>query len=47
MRRLRVTETHDYDIIGTLLPPDESAVRFTAAPPSLIGIAPAAGIPAR
>jgi ribosomal protein S12 methylthiotransferase len=47
MRRLRITETHDYDIIGTLLPPSESAVRFTAPPPSLIGITPAAGIPAR
>ena len=47
MRRLRITETHDYDIIGTLLPSDEEAVRFTAPPPSLISIQPAAGIPAR
>jgi ribosomal protein S12 methylthiotransferase len=47
MRRLRITETHDYDIIGTLLPPDEEAVRFTAPPPSLISIQPAASIPAR
>jgi ribosomal protein S12 methylthiotransferase len=47
MRGLRITETHDYDIIGTLLPSDEEAVRFTAPPPSLIAIQPAAGIPAR
>jgi ribosomal protein S12 methylthiotransferase len=47
MRRLRITETHDYDIIGTLLPSGETAVRFTAPPPSLISIQPAAGIPAR
>jgi ribosomal protein S12 methylthiotransferase len=47
MRRLRITETHDYDIIGTLLPSDEETVRFTAPPPSLISIQPAAGIPAR
>ena len=47
MRRLRITETHDHDIIGTLLPSDEETVRFTAPPPSLIAIQPAAGIPAR
>jgi ribosomal protein S12 methylthiotransferase len=47
MRRLRITETHDYDIIGTLLPSSETGLHFTAPPPSLIAIQPAAGIPAR
>jgi ribosomal protein S12 methylthiotransferase len=47
MRRLRITETHDYDIIGTLLASNEGAIRFTTPPPSLISIEPAAGIPAR
>jgi ribosomal protein S12 methylthiotransferase len=25
IRRLRVTEAHDYDVVGTLLPPTEPA----------------------
>ena len=37
MRRLRVTEAHDYDVVGTLLAATEPAPRF-AAPP-LINIA--------
>ncbi|HVX65498.1 MAG TPA: hypothetical protein VHA11_02790, partial [Bryobacteraceae bacterium] len=32
IRRLRVTESHDYDLVGTLLPPTESAPRFAPAP---------------
>jgi ribosomal protein S12 methylthiotransferase len=47
MRRLRITETHDYDIIGTLLPGTETDVRITMPPPSLIGITPASQLPAR
>jgi len=47
MRMLRITESHDYDIIGTLLPSTESDVRISLPPPSLISIAPAAQIPAR
>ncbi|HWB83719.1 MAG TPA: 30S ribosomal protein S12 methylthiotransferase RimO [Bryobacteraceae bacterium] len=38
IRRLRVTEAHDYDLVGTLLAPTESAPVFTA--PALIQIAP-------
>jgi len=37
MRRLRVTEAHDYDVVGTLLPATEPAPRFAPAP--LINIA--------
>jgi ribosomal protein S12 methylthiotransferase len=37
MRRLRVTESHDYDLVGTLLPSDEPVPRFAPAP--LINIA--------
>jgi ribosomal protein S12 methylthiotransferase len=47
LRRLRITESHDYDIIGTLLPLTENTPRFSAPPPALIEIQPAAGIPAR
>jgi ribosomal protein S12 methylthiotransferase len=36
IRRLRITEAHDYDVVGTLLPPGEPAPRF--APGELIGI---------
>ena len=36
-RRLRITEAHDYDVVGTLLPPHEDAP--AAAPPSLVRIA--------
>src|SRR6185436_18224138 len=32
MRRLRITEAHDYDVVGTLLEPEESAPHFTPAP---------------
>jgi ribosomal protein S12 methylthiotransferase len=32
IRRLRVTEAHDYDIVGTLLEPTEPAPRFAPAP---------------
>ena len=37
IRRLRITDAQDYDVIGTLLPPSESAPRF--APPGLVNIA--------
>jgi len=47
MRTLRITESHDYDIIGTLLASTEAAVPCAAPPPNLISIQPAAGIPAR
>jgi ribosomal protein S12 methylthiotransferase len=50
MRMLRITESHDYDIIGTLLPASEDDVRGTSTLtplPSLISIAPAVHIPAR
>jgi ribosomal protein S12 methylthiotransferase len=40
IRRLRVTEAHDYDVVGTLLPPTEPAPPLTA--PGLINIAPLA-----
>jgi ribosomal protein S12 methylthiotransferase len=39
IRRLRITESHDYDLVGTLLPPSEPAPQFTAAP--LFNISPA------
>jgi ribosomal protein S12 methylthiotransferase len=42
IRRLRITEAHDYDVVGTLLEPTESAPRF--AVPGLIGIAPLAAV---
>jgi ribosomal protein S12 methylthiotransferase len=32
IRRLRITETHDYDVIGTLLPGTEPAPRLATAP---------------
>jgi ribosomal protein S12 methylthiotransferase len=38
MRRLRITESHDYDLVGTLLPPTEAAVRFAPAPLIQIGV---------
>ncbi len=43
MRVLRITEAHDYDLIGTLLESTEPAVRPAA--PALINIAPAFVIP--
>jgi ribosomal protein S12 methylthiotransferase len=47
MRPLRITETHDYDIIGTLLPATEGEVRVSAPPPHLIGITVPSQLPAR
>jgi len=38
IRRLRITEAHDYDVLGTLLEGRESAPRLTSSP--LINIAP-------
>jgi ribosomal protein S12 methylthiotransferase len=38
IRRLRITESHDYDLVGTLLPATETAPRFPAEP--LINISP-------
>jgi ribosomal protein S12 methylthiotransferase len=37
IRRLRITESHDYDLVGTLLPSTETGPRFAPAP--LINIA--------
>jgi ribosomal protein S12 methylthiotransferase len=37
IRRLRVTESHDYDLVGTLLPSTDTVPRFAPAP--LINIA--------
>jgi hypothetical protein len=42
IRTLRVTETHDYDVVGTLLPPAEDAPPAPrTAIPGLIQIHPA------
>jgi ribosomal protein S12 methylthiotransferase len=41
IRKLRVTETHDYDLVGTLLESEEREAPFLPAPAGLIGIAPA------
>ena len=38
IRRMRITEAHDYDVVGTLLAPTEPAPRFAAAP--LVNISP-------
>jgi ribosomal protein S12 methylthiotransferase len=38
IRRLRITEAHDYDVVGTLLEPTEPAPKLASAP--LINIAP-------
>jgi len=38
IRRLRITDSHDYDLVGTLLPATEPAPRFAAEP--LINISP-------
>jgi ribosomal protein S12 methylthiotransferase len=32
IRLMRITEAHDYDVVGTLLPPAEPAPHFAAAP---------------
>jgi ribosomal protein S12 methylthiotransferase len=37
IRRLRITEAHDYDVVGTLLPPTEAAPALVSAP-NLINI---------
>ena len=42
MRRLRITASHDYDLVGSLLPENEDAPRFLPAP--LIQIAPSAAL---
>ncbi len=41
IRGLRITEAHDYDVVGTLLAPTEPAPRFAAAPLVNIELAPA------
>ena len=33
IRQMRVAEGHDYDVVGTLLPPTESAPPLAANPP--------------
>ena len=38
IRRMRIAEAHDYDVVGTLLPPHEPAPRFATTP--LVNIAP-------
>ena len=38
MRRLRITEAHDYDLIGTLLAGDEQDLRIPVMPSNLINI---------
>ncbi len=38
IRRLRITESHDYDVVGTLLPPTEATPAYSAAPLIQIGI---------
>ncbi len=46
MRLLRITETHDYDLIGTLLPATERHVMPPAPLSALISITPST-LPAR
>ena len=43
IRRLRITEAHDYDVVGTLLPPTEPAPEYVAS--GLIRIALPDGAP--
>ena len=38
IRRFRITEAHDYDVVGTLLAPSEAAPRFAAGPLIQIGV---------
>jgi ribosomal protein S12 methylthiotransferase len=38
IRRLRITEAHDYDVVGTLLAPTEMAPAYQAAPLIQIGV---------
>jgi ribosomal protein S12 methylthiotransferase len=47
MRLLRITEAHDYDLIGTLLPCAEPIVRMSASAMNLINIGSGAQLPAR
>jgi ribosomal protein S12 methylthiotransferase len=51
LRRLLITETHDYDILGTLLPGTEAwsagSMNGTLPPPNLISITTSAQLPAR
>jgi ribosomal protein S12 methylthiotransferase len=42
IRRLRITEAHDYDVVGTLLPATEPAPRFASA--GLVNIEPIAAL---
>jgi ribosomal protein S12 methylthiotransferase len=37
MRLLRITETQDYDLVGTLLPLTEAPARPTASPFAIVG----------
>ena len=47
MRMLRITEAHDYDLIGTLLPGTEDDLTFPPAPLNLINISVPSQLPAR
>jgi len=38
IRLLRITESHDYDLVGTLLAANEQAPRFDPAPLIQIGV---------
>lgn len=38
IRQLRITESHDYDVIGTLLPPTEATPVYAPAPLIQIGV---------
>ena len=38
MRTLRITASHDYDVVGTLLAPTEAAVRLAPSPLIQIGL---------
>jgi ribosomal protein S12 methylthiotransferase len=43
IRPFRITEAHDYDIVGTLLESREPEITFRTPAPALIGITPASG----
>ena len=47
MRMLRITEAHDYDLIGTLLPGTEDDLTLPPAPLNLINISVPSQLPAR
>ena len=38
MRTLRITEAHDYDVVGTLLAPTEAAPHLAPSPLIQIGL---------